>query len=291
MPPLSPINILGELVFVGKMHKLPTEWKQPQGDPAAKHYDDSLKPEEKVATPGQTPFPWLNPQNANKYHQDSCDEIGKAYKELYDGLIDAVKFGVDMWRLEAKLKDLKVMAVSAIGTPGCLDGPKMEDKIKMFPGGAAWKDNKKKFLEACAKGVGECFDAWAAKVMVPGLPWYPAFAAFPGPMAPPMPNVPVPFIACPSAMMSKIVAPSDMKKACVDALDQKIKDDDPDKFHETLFEAVATTLSLAFLMWLPQQQVMLVMGKGPIPTFSPPYVPVGPVVSGDNIGAPGHTIA
>jgi hypothetical protein len=33
------------------------------------------------------------------------------------------------------------------------------------------------------------------------------------------------------------------------------------------------------------------MGKGPIPSFAPPYVPVGPVVMGDNISAPGHVIA
>ena len=32
-------------------------------------------------------------------------------------------------------------------------------------------------------------------------------------------------------------------------------------------------------------------GKGPIPTFAPPFVPVGPVVAGDNIGTPGHVIA
>ena len=41
-------------------------------------------------------------------------------------------------------------------------------------------------------------------------------------------------------------------------------------------------------MWLPQQQIMLVMGKGPVPTYAPPYVPVGPVIGGDNIAAPGH---
>ena len=56
-------------------------------------------------------------------------------------------------------------------------------------------------------------------------------------------------------------------------------------------KAIATVLSLAFLMWLPMQQVMLVMGKGPIPTFAPPFVPVGPVVGGDNIAAPGHLMA
>ena len=54
------------------------------------------------------------------------------------------------------------------------------------------------------------------------------------------------------------------------------------------FEAIGTVIALAFLMWLPQQQVMLVMGKGPVPTYAPPYVPVGPVIGGDNIAAPGH---
>jgi hypothetical protein len=30
------------------------------------------------------------------------------------------------------------------------------------------------------------------------------------------------------------------------------------------------------------------MGKGQIPTFAPPYVPVGPVVGGDVLSIPGH---
>jgi hypothetical protein len=34
--------------------------------------------------------------------------------------------------------------------------------------------------------------------------------------------------------------------------------------------------------------VMMVMGQGPVPTFSPPYVPVGPVVSGTILPTPGH---
>ena len=34
-----------------------------------------------------------------------------------------------------------------------------------------------------------------------------------------------------------------------------------------------------------------VLGKGPIPTFAPPFVPVGPVMGGDNIAAPGHLMA
>jgi hypothetical protein len=37
--------------------------------------------------------------------------------------------------------------------------------------------------------------------------------------------------------------------------------------------------------------VTLLMGKGPVPSFAPPFVPVGPVVAGDNISQPGHALA
>ena len=110
-------------------------------------------------------------------------------------------------------------------------------------------------------------------------------------MAPPMPNIPTPLIACPSAKMTDIVMPDTMKSEMISALDGGLKDKDKKKQHEALFDAIATVLALAFMMWLPSQQVMLVLGKGPIPTFAPPFVPVGPVMGGDNIAAPGHLMA
>jgi len=76
-----------------------------------------------------------------------------------------------------------------------------------------------------------------------------------------------------------------------DALDGDLKKKDKTKQYEALHDAIATVLALAFLMWLPMQQVMLVMGKGQIPTFAPPFVPVGPVVMGDNLPVPGHLMA
>jgi hypothetical protein len=161
----------------------------------------------------------------------------------------------------------------------------------MYPACAAWTGNKAKYRDAVAKGVSTCFKRWQDQVTVPGLPWYPAFAAFPGPMAPPMPNIPTPLIACPSAQMTEIVMPDSMKSEMCSALDGGLKDKDPDKHYESLFEAIATVLALSFVMWLPMQQVMLVLGKGPIPTFAPPFVPVGPVVGGDNIPTPGHLMS
>ena len=55
------------------------------------------------------------------------------------------------------------------------------------------------------------------------------------------------------------------------ALSDDVKKEDPDKHHEAMFDAIATVLALGFLMWLPMQMVMMVLGKGPIPSFAPPF--------------------
>ena len=291
MPPLTFIKIVGNLKFFGAGLKLPNQFKAPSGQTPQKQYGQAWQPADKIAIPSVIP-PWFTPAEfGNKYYQDTCDKIGNDFKELHDGMIDAVGYAHNMWKMQAHFQNIQIMAVSAIGMPGCLTGPELESLIKTAPMVASWSGNKGKHRDAVAKGVSKCFKDWQDKVTVPGLPWYPAFAAFPGPMAPPMPNVPTPLIACPSAMMSKIIMPTDMKSAMDDALDGGLKDKDPDKQYEALHDAIATVLAAAFVMWLPMQQVMLVLGKGPIPTFAPPYVPVGPVVAGDIIATPGHLMA
>lgn len=290
MPGLTTIKILGNLKFFSAGKKLPVQWQAPSGSDGSKQYGDALKPDEKVAMPQVIP-PWFMPAEPTKYFQDSADKIGNEMKKFHDDIIDAVGFAHNMWKLQAKFKNLQVMAIAAIGSPGCLDGPELESNIKNAPMVAAYTGNKAKYRDAVATGVSKCFKDWQDKVMVPGLPWFPAFAAFPGPMAPPMPNIPTPLIACPSAMMTRIVVPNELKTEMVNALDGGIKDKDKDKHHEALFDAIATVLALGFMMWLPQQQVMLVMGKGQVPTFAPPFVPVGPVMAGDNLAVPGHMMA
>ena len=291
MPGLSPIKILGNLKFFAAGLKLPTKGASSDSDAWAEKYFKDRDKAEMTGAPELIP-PWFMPQKPGYVpHQKSCDKVGKDFKDFHDAMIDAVQFSHNLWKLQAKFDGLQVMAVSAIGAPGCLKGPELESNIKNAPQCAAFTGNMAKHRDAVAKGVSGCFKKWQDNVMVPGLPWYPAFAAFPGPMAPPMPNIPMPLITCPSAMMTEIVTPSSMTSAMDDALDGGIKDKDPDKQFHALHDAIATVLSLAFLMWLPSQQVMLVMGKGPIPTFAPPFVPVGPVMGGDNIAAPGHLMA
>lgn len=284
MPGLSFIKIIGHAIFMSKQKKLPINFDN-------KYFKDRHKAD-MGAAPKQLPIPWFMPAKPGyKPYQESCDKIGKDFADFHDAMVDAVGFSHNMWKLQAKFKDLKVNAVTVLGTPGCFDGPELESNIKNAPMCGSFTGNKAKYRDAVAKGVSKCFKDWMKSVTITGLPWTPAFAAFPGPQAPPMPNIPTPLIACIASKITTIGAPSDMKKAMIDALDGGMKDKDKDKQHEALFEAIATTLSIAFLMWMPMQQVMLVLCKGPIPTFAPPFVPVGPVVMGDNVAAPGHVMA
>jgi hypothetical protein len=288
MPALNPIKILGNLKFLSHGLKLPVNFQHPQGNPAAKQYEQAFKPADHLAIPKLIP-PWFLPAEIpNKYYQDTCDTIGGNFKDFHDTMIDAVVFAHNLWKLQAKFQNLMINAMAAIGQPGCLSGPPLESMIKSYPGCAAMTGNMAKHRDAVAKGVSTCFKNWQDQVTVPGLPWYPAFVLFPGPMAPPMPNIPMPLITCVSAKMSDIITPSALQSEMDSALDGGIKRHDPDKHYEALHDAIGTVLSLAFLMWLPSQQVMLVLGKGQIPTFAPPVMPAGPVVMGDNIAIPGH---
>ncbi len=282
MPPINTqlMAMVAKMTFIANMKPLPIEWKQP-GD----QFKDAFKPDELSIPPNPPAPPFLfRETTVNKYHVDTAKTIGEQYAKYIDEVCAAIGYAHNMWKLQAKFKNIQIMAVCAIGPPGCLDGPDLAPFIKNAPGTASSTEMKKKYTAAVGNGLGKQWKKWQGQVMVPGLPWYPAFAAFPGPQAPPMPNVPMPLITCPSAMMSELT-PGPLKKAMVDSLGDKDA-----LHHEELFDAIATGFSMAFLTWVCSQMVMVVLGKGPVPTFAPPYVPVGPVIGGDIISVPGHLI-
>jgi hypothetical protein len=157
--------------------------------------------------------------------------------------------------------------------------------IKTFSRPAAM-NHEKKWRDAIAKGLSDCWKSWQDGVSVPGLPFYPAFACFPGPMAAPMPNVPFPMLSCPSPGQGQMTP-----GALAQAMNGHFSGNDPNNQFGALSKAIGTAVSAAFMTWLPLQMVNGVMAKGPVPTFSPAWTPVGPVVMGDNIPTPGHLAA
>lgn len=288
MPPLQTMaKMLAKVTFEAQMKKLPVNFKMPSGQKPKEHYDAAWSAADHAGGGPPSPRPFFYNASTLKDHADTAKKIGEQFKEFMDTSIDKTLSAIDMFRAQAKLKDLKVMSVSAIGAPGCLDGPKLKDTVP-YKTWIGKNDNEKKWIKNIVETMTTQWDGWVSMVMVPGLPWYPAFAAMPMPMAPPTPGIPMPVITCPSAKMAEVAVSIKLKTALCDSHDSGLKDKDEDKQFEAFYTAFATGMSTVFLMWLPMQQFMTCMGKGPVPTYAPPYCPVGPVMGGDNVPAPGH---
>ncbi len=207
---------------------------------------------------------------------DNQKSAHNLYAGLFDGIIDAIEFGFNQYRQSAGLVDVRIQGVTAIG--GRLQGPALVPLIARAPSAAGWVGWHAMVRDAVANGVERQWSALADSVTVPGLPWYPAFAAFPGPIAPPMPNIPTPFSALPHDAMATSV--QNLRTAMCSALHGSLA------YHTEFFDSIATGLQLPLVMWKASQMVAQVLGTGPVPTFAPPYVPVGPVVGGTILPGP-----
>ena len=199
-------------------------------------------------------------------------------------LLSAVQYGINMWRLQARFSNIHIMGQTAMGDPGCLLGPPLNPWILQAPSVYNAVGYFSTLTTSVANAVANNFKQWQDFVTVPGLPWYPAFAAFPAPFAPPTPNIPMPLIACVSQNINKLLSPSQWESAIKSTLPNDFLLAEMDMFYFTL----SAFLINYFNTWLCSQQVMMVMGMGPVPTFNPPYVPVGPVINGYVIPSPGH---
>ncbi|MDH5324153.1 MAG: hypothetical protein OEZ68_14180 [Gammaproteobacteria bacterium] len=201
-----------------------------------------------------------------------------------DKLVNAVKYGVDSWRLQAHFANIQIMGQTAIGVPGCLQGPDLKPWITQAPGIYNSSGMFKTLANAVADAVSASFKQWQDTVTVPGLPWYPMFVAVAAPFAPPTPNIPMPLIVCVSQNFSKLASPSTLESAIYAKLPAEFKIAEMNLFIYNL----AVHLMNYFVSWMSSQNVMMVMGMGPVPTFNPPYVPVGSVLNGYVIPSPGH---
>jgi hypothetical protein len=205
-------------------------------------------------------------------------QFSQEFSDFIDGMCRALCQAHDLWRKMAFFKDVIINAVTAIG--GTLDGPGLQSFILLsapMTGALGWAQ---RYSAAIAAGIQDRWRDFQQSFSVPGLPWYPSFASLPMPVAPPTPNMPTPLQACsnnPLKIDSAIIR---------ETIKQKLGT--PGPFSDQLFEAIAAGFSQAVRLWLPTQMVMQVRGTGPVPTFAPPFVPIGPVLNGKVLPEPGH---
>ncbi|HEU0031281.1 MAG TPA: hypothetical protein VFQ53_11650 [Kofleriaceae bacterium] len=275
-PQAAMMKQLARLKFSQNNLRVPDGWKQPQGDPDAKHYNDAFAPGEKMTMPDPTVPPLFLPHTSNKYHTDTQKMLTSKIGGFIDGVCDAICQAWSQWQLGASL--IGVLINGPIATLGQVVGPPIGPMIL----GTAPKSTPQlaKYSNAIANTINTAWSAYTATIKVPGLPWYPAFTAFPGPLAPPMPNLPVPVIAL--TQVTTPVSAATMKPLMIAALG-----DPKAMYHQQIFDAICDAFEKCFTIWQASTMVTNVMGKGPIPTFAPPVVPAGPVVMGEGSMIPG----
>jgi hypothetical protein len=184
--------------------------------------------------------------------------------DLVERLCDAVADAFATWQSVSTLLGVVIAGPTAAG--GEVVGPPLEPLI--LANGPRGNADEQRATQAVASVTGAAMLRWSASVKAPGLPWYPSFAAVPAPIAPPTPNVPTPLMM----MISD--------GAAFQALGARAGGD-------PAVVAVLDALGVAVPIWLTSTLVTNVLGTGTVPTFAPPYVPVGPVVGGVGNMTPG----
>ncbi|MBT8335718.1 MAG: hypothetical protein KJO11_03875 [Gemmatimonadetes bacterium] len=188
---------------------------------------------------------------------------------------NAFRFAHDLWRQQAGFRDVVIHGPTATG--GRLEGPDLGALMKSAPSLAVPSAVVKEYGTPIAEVIGETWARFVSSVSVPGLAWYPTFAAWPGPVAPPTPNVPTPFIML--QFHRDTISETSLERALAFRIGQGKAD--------ALCKAVAKGLAQTMELWMSAQPVTQVMGQGRT-SANPPTVPVGPVVAGTILPTPGH---
>lgn len=186
---------------------------------------------------------------------------------------------VAKWKATASLHGVTIMGATAIGPPGCLTGPPlagfMQPSLQL-------QGDDRAIAQAAIAGISAVFERWRASVSIPGLPWYPLFAAFPGPVAPPMPNVPTSLASLSASGLGALLSPSSLEKAMSQAASHAVR-----AKGAPIFSRISVHAAPLLGASIAGSMVRNVLGQGPVPTFAPPVILVGPVVNGSVLPNPG----
>jgi len=262
---------LARQIFVAHAIRLPVNWSKP-----GNQFDDAFDPSELIAVPN-APTNLFREASLNKYHVDTAKDVGSQFGKFIDGTCDAICSGISQWMTATSITGVVINAVVGMLTPGGVVGPPLTPLI--LANAPKETPQELKYSNVIATVFGTAWQTWQSGIT--GTLMYPAFAAVPSPVAPPLPNIPVPLVALPSAGEAMLAAPT-MKAQMIAQLG------DPQAPHAVeLFDALTQGFTPVFNIMKVSTMVTNVLGTGPVPTFAPPFVPVGPVVGGIGQGPPG----
>ena len=193
---------------------------------------------------------------------------------------EAFRVGVNEWIGAARIQGGKVSGPSAILSPGSLvSDTNIEMRVLQI---LMRSQVPREISAALAKVLATAWNDWAAGFQIQLPAAYPSFAAFPGRFAPPTPAAGAPSVSQGSSVGEvSLKAPLLANKlgSALRMYPTKVPGGIPDQ----AIKSLADWVEGSFNEWKNLASLAGMMGRGPVPTFAPPYVPVGPVIMGDNI--------
>ena len=186
--------------------------------------------------------------------------------------------GVNDWIGKARIQGGQVQGSAATLTPGSLvsDG-NVENKVLQALVNARVPPD---LARALARELSKAWDDWAGGFQIHVPRAYPSLAAFPGPSAPPTPAASAIPVAHGNSLGEASLKSAVLAQKLTGAVRMYASQaaGSPDQAMKNL----AAWVEISFNQWKASAQLVGMTGHGPVPTFAPPYVPVGPVLKGVN---------
>jgi len=220
-----------------------------------------------LGTPTRQQLPRLYPSNPQVLPMEA--KTAAHWSQWVLGAKQAVKTVLPQWVQMAGLTGGVVNGSRVTG--GALTGPNilplltMEMKSRGMP---------EKIASGFAVPATAAWSSWAASVKVPGLPWYPSFEMFPGPLAPPTPSP-----ATPLRALTQVTAPL-TPSVLAQNIRIRLGNEASSQEAVTAINDFCTWFYYGFDQWLTNATIREVSGTGNVPHFLPPIVNAGPVIGG-----------
>jgi len=200
------------------------------------------------------------------------DSIGVSLREAF-------RIAVNEWISRARIQGGAVSGSTALLTPGSLvsDVNILGRMVQILAGwgvsnGAA---------SAGSTVLSGAWNAWAAnfQMRIPGA--YPSFAAVPGPAAPLTQASVSPPLSAGNSVGEAALQSAQLAARLSEALRAEAANAAPGPPDPAMLR-LATWVQASFEQWKSTVTLVGLLGRGGVPTYAPPYVPVGPVLTGNN---------
>jgi hypothetical protein len=197
---------------------------------------------------------------------------------------DAFRIAVNEWLGKARIQGGTVRGPSAVLTPGSLvSETNIEMRMVQILANSRMPQD---IATDLARVLANAWNEWAAgfQIHIPNA--YPSFVAVPGRFAPPKLANEAPLLSQGSSSGEVSLKSPFLANRLATRIQQspatKLTGGNP----QQAMESLAKWVEDSFNEWKNGARIVGLIGKGPVPTFAPPYVPVGPVIGGENVSAP-----